>query len=132
MPSDPRVNLTINTGTEPTCRYLVCPWCNWPVDQARSGTGLMKVHFASEHPGKDFSLAIFRHTDDLEEYRMKVRCAICDQWLDRHGLSYFPGHYLPESVVMTQCEGSGMTELEVDQILADRRHPPGRYVRPHP
>lgn len=132
MPSDPRVNLTINTGTESTGRYLICPWCNWPLDQARSGLGLMKVHFASEHPERDFSLAIFRHTNDPEEFRIKARCGICDQWIDRHGMEVFPTHYLPDTVIMTACEGSGFTELEVTGILADRRHPPGRYVRPHP
>jgi len=137
VPSDPRVSLTINAGTaapELTGRWVVCPWCNWPVDQVRSGMGLMAVHFASEHPDKSFSLAIFKHTNDLEEFRIKVRCGICDQFVDRHGMDYFPTHYLPDTAVMIVCEASGFTEPDVDLILADRREQarPGRYVRPHP
>lgn len=61
-------------------------------------------------------------------------CGICDQSINRHGLSYFPVHYFPDTVVMTTCEGSGFTPDEVGLILADRAEQsrPGRYTRPHP
>lgn len=81
----------------------------------------------------DERISVTINTDPDQSYTPRARCAICQQMINLSGLARsFSHHYFPDTRVMVECEGSGWTPGDVDQILRDRKPVPGRYVRPHP